>query len=418
MTKPKKSKPSRSKKVNGATPKIVVTKEIAAEVLRQMEDIKKKQAKLSAAAKKGVETKRKKAEAERRKLAAAQRKKTQKKVAKPIAKATPLINRVGLVIDCSGSMMNVFEEALRQLKKNISDLRGNSIRFGQETRISLLAFGTTSKWVLKDCDIADALIPSTLRCDLGGTALFDAVDEMMEHLNSFQDRGKNQSFLVSILTDGEERDSRNTTAYYLSSAIKRQQATDRWSFVFSGPPGSRRQIVSTLGLPEGNTIEWEQNIEGVRNLGSSISRGFSNYYGSRAAGHASTKGFFTTDLSKVKSSDVQKKLDDIRPQVKIWEVPREVAIREFVEDKLGTYTLGSAYYQLSKDELVQGHKDVLVMKKGERPIYGGFQARQLLGLPSGDVKLRPGNHGAWDVFIQSTSVNRKLVRGTKLIVRA
>jgi hypothetical protein len=57
------------------------------------------------------------------------------------------------------------------------------------------------------------------------------------------------------------------------------------------------------------------------------------------------------------------------------------------------------------------------MEKGSKAIYGGNAARSLIGLPYGaEAKVEPGNHANYDIFVQSTSTNRKLVRGTKLLV--
>jgi len=40
----------------------------------------------------------------------------------------------------------------------------------------------------------------------------------------------------------------------------------------------------------------------------------------------------------------------------------------------------------------------------------------LLGLPEvGSVAVNPGDHGNFNIFVQSTSVNRKLVAGTKAL---
>jgi hypothetical protein len=49
-------------------------------------------------------------------------------------------------------------------------------------------------------------------------------------------------------------------------------------------------------------------------------------------------------------------------------------------------------------------------------MYSGSDARTLIGLPtSGNARLHPGNHGNYDIFIQSTSINRKLVGGTGVL---
>ena len=49
-------------------------------------------------------------------------------------------------------------------------------------------------------------------------------------------------------------------------------------------------------------------------------------------------------------------------------------------------------------------------------VFSGPAARQLLGLPCAEATVKPGENPAYTVFVQSTSVNRKLVPGTKLLV--
>ena len=80
-----------------------------------------------------------------------------------------------------------------------------------------------------------------------------------------------------------------------------------------------------------------------------------------------------------------------------------------------TYQIGNAYYLLMKPEKVQHHKQIILREKGKEAVYAGLDARHILGLPSVDVKVKPGDHANWDIFIQSTSVNRKLIQGTKLV---
>ncbi len=91
------------------------------------------------------------------------------------------------------------------------------------------------------------------------------------------------------------------------------------------------------------------------------------------------------------------------------------ACADLVEEKVGPYRIGCAFYELTKREQIQAHKNVLIREKNKRtaPIYGGKEARTLLGLPEhGDVKVTPGNHMNYSIFVQSTSRNRKLCRGT------
>lgn len=93
-------------------------------------------------------------------------------------------------------------------------------------------------------------------------------------------------------------------------------------------------------------------------------------------------------------------------------------IRAFVQKRIGKpMKKGAAFYQLTKTESkVQDYKVIMIRDKTTNAIYSGAAARQLLQVPTvGMIKLSPGRHGNYDIFIQSTSVNRKLDANTQLI---
>ena len=78
---------------------------------------------------------------------------------------------------------------------------------------------------------------------------------------------------------------------------------------------------------------------------------------------------------------------------------------------------GAAFYQLTKTETaIQDYKKIIIRDKTSNAIYEGVATRDLLGVPHvGNIRLAPGNHGNYDIFIQSTSVNRKLDKNTQLL---
>jgi hypothetical protein len=91
-------------------------------------------------------------------------------------------------------------------------------------------------------------------------------------------------------------------------------------------------------------------------------------------------------------------------------------IREFCEETFGEYRIGSAYYQLTKPEKLQETKKICIKHLKSGKTYTGSYARTVLGLPSyGEVKIAPKDHGQYEIFIQSTSVNRKLIGDTRLL---
>lgn len=101
----------------------------------------------------------------------------------------------------------------------------------------------------------------------------------------------------------------------------------------------------------------------------------------------------------------------------MWDVPADTPIAPFVEGKLNRpYRLGEAFYQLTVPVKVQATKQVVLQDRKTRQLFAGKQARTLLGLPEAEVRVAPDQHPDYDIFIQSTSVNRKLLAGQKIVV--
>jgi hypothetical protein len=93
------------------------------------------------------------------------------------------------------------------------------------------------------------------------------------------------------------------------------------------------------------------------------------------------------------------------------------SIRDVVQQHTGcTYSAGMAAYQLTKTETIQEYKDVYVRDRASGVVYGGADARAVLGIPEGRFKLTPVMLGAFEVYVQSTSYNRKILSGTNVLV--
>jgi hypothetical protein len=350
----------------------------------------------------------------------ATKKKLVKKPTKKVTKKTSnKLNHVAFVIDSSGSMSNVQRATVDSINSSIKEVVANT-KLGQKSTVSQWLFGVRGGEVEQSFFLKDAKTLTTWAYrdfkPQGQTPLFDGVGLAIERFSE-KKIIKGETFLMIVVTDGEENASRIHTKSSLQKLMSTCQATDHWTFAFLVPPGQKNRVVSNLGIPDGNVTEWEATTEGVRKASVMTGQGIGNYYGSLQRGLTSSKSFFSPDLSKVKHTDVKKKLDDMQGKVLVLKVHAEAEIRSFVEMATGrSYTKGNAFYQLSKDEKkVQDYKQILIREKTTGKIYGGDDVRQVLGLPVDDVKIRPGNHGNFDIFIQSTSVNRKLVRGTFLL---
>lgn len=336
-------------------------------------------------------------------------------------------NYIGISRDHSASMRSIARAAARDYNDNIAAINESSKLENQDTIISVVKCGVgrtgavEREAVNSNVSVLKPIAESVYRADGHSTPLFDSVGELISILEKAPDaKDPKVSFLVMAITDGQDNSSRNWSASSLSRKIRELQGTDRWTFIFRVPRGYKSDL-SRMGIPDGNILEWDQTERGVETAMVTTRSAFQNFYKARSAGATSTKDFFTTDLSKVSTRTVKSKLIDISDEVDIWNVTDNndgTQIRDFVERKLRkTMKKGAAFYQLTKPEKeVQDYKQIVIRDKKSKAVYSGVEARNILGLPhNGTVKVVPGNHGGYDIFIQSTSVNRKLVGGTQVL---
>lgn len=251
-----------------------------------------------------------------------------------------------------------------------------------------------------------------------GTPLFDSVGKLIEQMESAPDaKGDDVSFLVMAVTDGQNNRDNHWDANRLRNKIRELQGTDRWTFIFRVPKGYKRYL-KDFGIPEGNILEWEQTEHGIEKATAETSTAFRNYYAGVSRGVRSTQTFFV-NTNNVQPGMLKRSLQDITNNVTIWEVPSTFTqdIRTFVESKNKTYLRGTAFYQLVKSEAnVQEYKQLVIRDRVAGKVYAGPSARKMLGLPEqGDVKVAPGDHDGFDIFVQSTSTNRKLPPLSKVL---
>lgn len=96
-------------------------------------------------------------------------------------------------------------------------------------------------------------------------------------------------------------------------------------------------------------------------------------------------------------------------------VIHDIPIKDFVEDSGARFKVGKGFYQFTKTETIQENKEV-VLRDREGNFFSGEKARELIGVPVGTRKrLAPRYLRNYDVFVQSTSWNRKLKRGTEFL---
>lgn len=338
------------------------------------------------------------------------------------AQAGSLVNHIAFVVDRSGSMRRIRAKVVQVFNAQLAALLKNSEESGQQTFVSFYTFQSNvdaPRFFARPIGKVDKL--TALSCT-GLTALFDAVGQSIVDLGEIDDEKlDNVSFLVVVLTDGHENHSRRYKTK-IKDMLSKAQSTGRWTFAFLVPKGGE-SVLKRFGIPQGNIQTWQTTTQGLRDLGQNMQRGLQTFYTARQKGQRAVVGVFTTNLTGAAKEAVSTTLSDASDAFLRIPVRAASAIRELVESELGAgskYKKGHAYYELTKPELVQENKEIAIVEQGKDgapgKIYSGDAARTLLGLPVGErFRVKPGDHGGFSIFVQSTSVNRRLVAGTVLL---
>lgn len=341
-------------------------------------------------------------------------------IAAKLGKAGKNVTDVIFVLDRSGSMGHLMDRARENLQSQVETLK-LSADANNEYYITILNFDDNFDVTMEGQDVRYAgNVRSKYLGASGWTKLNDAIARAISIANN-RDDGK-RSFLISIVTDGGE--NRSSTYYAtLKGLVESSYRTDRFTFAYAGPAGCEGHA-SSIGIPLGSVTTWEQSYLGAVTLNTVTNNSLGQYTRSRSVGVTNTTSFYAQPVDANASgfaNKLEKKLDALAPhQYKVERVDSKdpIVIKNFCEKKLGGFAKGKVYYQLTESEKVQDYKNLVVQDTATGKFYAGQKsALGLLGIPNftGTVRIKPGNLGEFKVFVQSTSVNRKLQPGTAVV---
>ena len=329
---------------------------------------------------------------------------------------------IAFCLDESGSVRSIVRALVDAYNKNVESIRESVLSRGLEATISAFAFGDQClhhRTLYKGQQIQTVKTLFTRDLNPSGmTPLFDSLYRAIKELQMMDDNDPETAFIVTVVTDGQENDSRYPGINMAINEMNKMIATDRWTFTFLVPNRYIRDFLQRYNISSGNVQAWDETSDfGTEEAFKTNSMAYDSYFGLRSRGITASSTFYS-DLSNVKVKDV-KNLADISKSVKFYETNKTMQIRDMYEEVTGqTYIKGTAFYQLVKTEkIVQPYKLVVIRNRKNGKTYAGSQARNLLGIAiNTNIRLAPGDHGDWDIFIQSTSVNRKILPGNKLMV--
>jgi len=322
------------------------------------------------------------------------------------------INHVVLVLDASISMHGLESEVIAVTDNLVTHLAQRSQVMDQETRITVYKFSTTSECLFYDKDVLRLPSLKTLYRTNGNTALIDATYKAISDLEKTATLYGDHAFLVYVLTDGEENSSRETSARTLQEKLSR--LPDNWTVAAMVPDQSGVHEAKKFGFLKDNISVWDTTKKGIAEVGEVIRRSTDQFMQARSTGVRGTKSLFTLDLNKVDLKNLTK-LSPLRYSIFKMPPGETKYIKDFVEFNGRKYEIGKGYYQLVKRETIQPSKDIAIKSKVDGNVYVGTEARSMLGIPNDYVLVSPQDHDNFDIFIQSTSANRKLMLEQELL---
>lgn len=326
------------------------------------------------------------------------------------------INHVVLVLDASLSMRPHRSDLIRVADGQVKYLARRSQELDQETRVSIYSFNNTAQCLIYDKDVLRLPSIESLYHPSGMTALIDATLLSLDDLAQTATLYGDHAFLAFVLTDGQENKSRNRPA---KLASRLHNLPDNWTVACLVP--DQRSIFETkgFGFPPANIAVWDAtSAAGVAEAGETIRRATDNFMAGRSQGVRGTRSLFSTGLDAVNANTVRGTLTPLDfDTYDIIPVHHDSPIRDYVYSRGLDYTIGKGFYQLTKTEKIQPQKQIAIREKTTGRVFSGEAARDLLGLPRDtQVRVKPDANPEYDVFVQSTSVNRKLIENTDLLV--
>lgn len=327
------------------------------------------------------------------------------------------INHIFFVLDESSSMGVLTRQVVKVFDEQIKYLATRSKELNQETRVSVYFFSDRSNvnCAIWDMDVLRVPSLASYYQPYGNTALRDGTMLAIKDSEKIPQIYGDHGYLFYVLTDGAENDSATSQSELIR---KLDGLPENYTVAALVPDATGIHEAKQAGFPANNIQVWSTTEKGVESVGETIRVATDSYMRARATGVRGTKTLFNLDTANLTKNVVKNALEELKPsEYDLFPVSKDCAIKPFIESwTKQPYRPGSAYYPLTKKEKIQFHKQICVQDKRNGKLYSGTNARKLLGLPDHEVTVGPSSSADYFIFVQSTSLNRKLLGGTTALL--
>lgn len=345
----------------------------------------------------------------------------------------PLKNHYAILFDASGSMKDHETAVIKVTDALVKDLAEQSVKHGQETRVSFYRFADKHEVECLVFDVDVMRLPSIADLyRLGNmTALIKATRLALEDFQLLTEKYGDHGFFLWLVTDGLENDSSYEDREWLQQYMRKRP--DNLSIAALVPDANARRAMEAIGFPTGNIETWNiHSRTGIADVAKKISTATTSYMTTRATrtvGSRASTNIFTVapvaaqDIvnSGIRPLDLGKyrkaRITATTPGLKTNKLNlRLIAMSDFIRSEGHTYHGGQHYYQLrpGRRTTIQANKLIAVVHKKTGMVYHGADARALLKLPAYDVKVAAAKDDEYTIFVQSTANNRNVYVGDEV----
>jgi uncharacterized protein YegL len=190
---------------------------------------------------------------------------------------------VGIALDESGSMSGVKRETLSGLNEQIQELKKHS---DIDSTITLVTFAGDKDVKVKYSAVPISEIDTIKEEDYnpnGSTAMYDGVARLLNELQQKVVDNDETTYLVLIVSDGEENASKEYNSSKIAEMIKTRQETKKWTVSYLGANQDLTIVQQTLGLSAGNYFKYTGDVAGTQLMWTTSSNSIGNYMKARAS---------------------------------------------------------------------------------------------------------------------------------------
>lgn len=169
-----------------------------------------------------------------------------------------------LIIDESGSMHSIYDQALSGINETINGIRNAQADFPNQSQyVSVVTFeghGMDAVKTRRD-RVPVSKVADMTKADYrpgGCTPLYDAMGQAISHLDASINEG--DAVLVTVITDGYENSSREYSGTAVKELVSRQREKG-WTFAYIGANQDAVEVARELNIS--NAMNFDASPEGT-----------------------------------------------------------------------------------------------------------------------------------------------------------